>query len=172
MKPLIVCYSYTGHTREAALRLQSLTRRGSVPDLPQAALSCALPTTAGAGSPGDRSRRPAPAAGDGAGTPALPGQSSWDPPTGAGLSPRPWPPGFPTTTFPARFFFPFTPTAAGCGETCGRAVQRVCPKAEVKEALGLLETETAPEDVLGQWLARNVVQQNGIRGKRENHGEL
>ena len=25
MKPLIVCYSYTGHTREAALRLQSLT---------------------------------------------------------------------------------------------------------------------------------------------------
>ena len=47
-------------------------RRGSVPDLPQAALSCVLPTAAGAGPPGDRSRCPAPAAGDGAGAPALP----------------------------------------------------------------------------------------------------
>ena len=37
------------------------------------------------------------------------------------------------------------------------AVQRFCPKAEVKEAQGLLETETAPEDVLGQWLARDGV---------------
>ena len=37
------------------------------------------------------------------------------------------------------------------------AIQRLCPKAVVREELGILETETEPAAVVEQWLSRNEV---------------
>ena len=69
--------------------------------------------------------------------------------------------------FSGKVLFPFYSHCGGVRGDLRGAVRRFCPKAEVKEALGLLETETAPEDVLGQWLARNGVRQNAVLGERE-----
>ena len=171
MKPLIVCYSYTGHTREAALRLQSLTGGDLCQIFPRQPYPVSFPQLLEQArreiAAGVRPRLLVMGPGPQPYRTIFVGSPNWcgtiAPPLASWLS---------HYDFSGKVLFPFCSHCGGVRGDLREAVQRVCPKAEVKEALGLLETETAPEDVLGQWLARNVVQQNGIRGKRENHGEL
>ena len=156
MKPLIVCYSYSGHTRERALTIQRFTHGDLCQIFPsqpypvpfQELLAQVRKEVASGIRPKILVTGPAP----GSYQTIFVGSPNWcgtiAPPLASWLS---------RYDLSGKVLLPFYSHCGGVQGDLRGAIQRLCPKAVVKEELGILETETEPATVVEQWLSRNEV---------------
>ncbi len=59
-----------------------------------------------------------------------------------------------------KIILPFYSHCGGVPCDFSRDIARLCPKAEVRNALGILETETAPARLLKEWFSQNDIKFN------------